>query len=96
MQNIDYARVLDYSIANLLKYDITSTSFYPTKDDFLCKHKQSEHTTEVKKPFKKECLSEVPMCNKKAVLVVDFMACPRKLPVKKAKLKTYGNMVKHL
>ena len=36
------------------------------------------------------------MCNKKAILLVDFMAYARKVPVKKAELKTYGNMVKDL
>ena len=28
MQNIDYARLRDYNIKNLLKYEITSTPFY--------------------------------------------------------------------
>ena len=87
MRNIDYARVPDHIIVNLLKYEITSTSFYLTKDDFLCKHKNSELSTEVKKPFKKECFFEVPMCKKKAILVVDFMAYAKKVPMKKAKLK---------
>ena len=38
----------------------------------------------------------MPMCNKKAILQVDFMASARKVPVKKAELKTYGDMAKHL
>ena len=36
------------------------------------------------------------MCTKKAMVVVDFMAFVRKVPVKKPKLKTYGGMAKHL
>ena len=36
--NIDYARLRDYRIANFIKYEITSTSFYLTKDGFLHKH----------------------------------------------------------
>ena len=36
------------------------------------------------------------MCAKKAMLVVDFMAFVRKVPVKKPKLKTYGGMAKHM
>ena len=43
-----------------------------------------------------ECLSEVPMCKKKAILVLHFMGYARKVPVKKAKLKTYRDMAKHL
>ena len=30
------------------------------------------------------------------MLVVDFMAYAKKMPVKKARLKTYGDMAKHL
>ena len=58
MRNIDYARLRNYNIANLLKYEMTSTFFYLTKDDFLRKPTKSELTTEVKKPFKEQILSE--------------------------------------
>ena len=57
-RNIDYARLRNYNIANLLKYEMTSTFFYLTKDDFLRKPTKSELTTEVKKPFKEQILSE--------------------------------------
>ena len=83
MRNIDYARLRDNSLTNLLKYETTSTSFYLTKDGFLRKHKKSEFATVIKEPFKNECLSEVPMCNKKAMLVADFLAYARKVLVKK-------------
>ena len=63
MRNIDYARLRDYSLTNLLKYEITSTSFYLTKGSFVRKHKKSEFATVIKETFKNECLSEVPMCN---------------------------------
>ena len=96
MQNIDYASFRGYSIANPLKCEITSTSFYPTKDGFHRKHKISELATVVKKPSIKECLCEVPRCNKKTILEVDFMTYARKVLVKNAKLKTYGDVAKHL
>ena len=96
MQNIDYARLRDYSTATNLKYEIISTSFYLTKDGFLCKHKKSELSTVVKELFEKECLSQVLMSNNKAILVVEFMAYTRKVPVKKAKPKTCRDMARHL
>ena len=71
---MDYARLHDYSIANISKYETTNTSFYLTKNDFLREHHKSDLATVVRKPLKKECLSEVPMFSKKAILVVDFMA----------------------
>ena len=96
MQNIDYARLRDYNIKNLLKYEITSTPFYLTKDDYLCKCQKSELAAEIKKPFKSEYLSDVPMGDKRTITAVDFMAYARKIPVKKAKLKTYGNISQHV
>ena len=87
-------RLPDYSTTILWKYEITITSLYLTKDDFLRKHKKSELATSVYKPL--ECLSDVQMCNKKAMIKVDFIAYARKVPVKKAKLKTYGDLEKPL
>ena len=72
MRNIDYARIRDYSISNLLKYEITSASFCLTKGGFLRKHKKSKLDNVTKEPFKNECLSEVAMRNKKAMLVVNL------------------------
>ena len=73
-RDMDYAKLHDHSIANISKYETTNTSFYLTKDDFLREHHKSDFATVVRKPLKKERLSEVPMFNKKAMLVVDCMA----------------------
>ena len=88
--------MLSFEKVDLLKHEITRTLFYLTEEDFLRKHKKSEFTTVIKELLTNKCLSEVPMCNKKAMVVLDFMAYVRKVPVKKAKLKTYGDMTKHL
>ena len=89
MRNIDYARLCDYSLANLLKCEITGTSFYLTKCGFLHKHKKSELATVIKEPFRNKCLSEVLICNKKAMLMVDFMAYARQVPVKNRNKRKY-------
>lgn len=96
IRNINYPRFRDYSIASILKYEIKSSSFYLTKGIYLCKHKKFDPATVFKNLFKNECLSEVLMCNKKAMSVVDFKAYVRKVPVEKTKLKTYGDMAKRL
>ena len=88
--------MLSFEKVDLLKHEITRTSFYLTEEDFLRKHKKYEFTTVIKELLTNKCLSEVPMCNKKAMVVLDFIAYVRKVPVKKAKLKTYGYMTKHL
>ena len=88
--------MLSFEKVDLLKHEITRTSFYLTEEDFLRKRKKSEFTTVIKELLTNKCLSELPMCSKKAMVVLDFMAYVRKVPVKKAKLKTYGDMTKHL
>ena len=88
--------MLSFEKVVLLKHEITRTSFYLTEEGFFHKHKKSEFTTVIKELLTNKCLSEVPICNKKAMVVLDFMAYVRKVPVKKAKLKTYGDMTKHL
>ena len=88
--------ILSFEKVDLLKHEITRTPFYLTEEDFLRKRKKSEFTTVIKELLTNKCLSKVPMCNKKAMVVLDFMAYVRKVPVKKAKLKTYGDMTKHL
>ena len=50
----------------------------------------------MKKPLKVQILSELSKSPEKVMVVVDFMAYTRKIPVKTAKLKTYGDMAKHL
>ena len=42
MRKINYARLPECNIVNHLKYEILSTSFYPTKDDYFRKCKKSE------------------------------------------------------
>ena len=50
------------------------------------KYKKSKSVTEIKKST----------AYKRAVLVVNSMAYTRKMPAKKIKRKTYGDVVKHL
>ena len=82
-------------IGNLLQHEITSTSFYLTKDGNLRKSPKSELALEVK-----QLLPEIPevvaATQDPSVIVFDFMAYSRKVPVKKLNLRTYEDLSKNL
>ena len=86
MGNIDCTRLCDYSLINVLKYEITSTSFYLTKDGFLHKHKKLELANVIKEPFKNVYL-KCDCVTKNAMVVVDIMAYAKKVPAKKSQIE---------
>ena len=96
IRNIDYARLRKYSIHKLLHYELKSTSFFLTKDRFLRKSTKSDLTREIEKNLIKTSPPDVPQDDEPSMIVIDFMAYARKVPVKKLKLKTYGDFVKKL
>ena len=49
MRHIDIARMRNYDISYLLQHDITSTSFFLTKDGMLQRSQKSELTREIEK-----------------------------------------------
>ena len=79
LRYIDYARLRQYEIRQLLQFEITSTSFLLTKDGFLRKSQKSELTKEIKKLLPTLCPDVVPADSKPSLIVFDFMGyCPLK------------------
>ena len=89
---IDYARLREYPLQKLLTYELTTTSFSLTKDGFLCKSAKSELARKIEENVQSETLTEMPKntAEIKSMVVIDFMAQVRKVPVKKAKIRTFG------
>ena len=96
---IDYARLRNYDIRELLCHELTSTSFFLMQDGYLRKPAKSEFSREIENKLAAPPPSEVPVLGKriKAAIVIDFMAYACRVPVKKLKLKhtricltTYG------
>ena len=90
---IDYARERSYDMQNLLKHEITSTSY------FLVSETKQGHR--LKKPDKssltREIVGKLPKQFQNVqggadMVIIDFMAFIRKLPFKKLKLQTYGDL----
>ena len=88
IRNIDYARLRNYDIKILIQYELTSTSFYLTKDSYLRMPQKYELGQEIRKSMKQSssvkqsCPSVVPPPTGKCMIVIDFMAYARKVTVK--------------
>ena len=80
----------------LLKYDIISTPFYLTKEQYLRKSSKSELAQVIKKLLLERCPETVPVSNIKAMFVFEFMGHCRKVPIKTLKMKTYEDLFNHL
>ena len=79
----------------LLQYEITSSSFYSTKDGNLRKSPKSDLATELKQSLA-TIPNDVPSSAVDSVIIFDFMAFSWKVPVKKIKLQTFEDLFKHL
>ena len=94
LRTIDIARVGEYDLQVLLQYETTSCSFYLTKDGNLRKSPKSDLATELKRSL--ATIPNVPSSAADSVIIFDFMAFSRKVPMKKVKLQTFEDLFKHL
>ena len=74
IRSIDYARLRDYSIAELLKFELTSTAFFLMKDGYLRKSTKSELAKEIEKALEVMPTVDVPRSNNETMIAIDFMA----------------------
>ena len=96
VRHIDFAKLREYNIQQLLQYEITFTSFFLTKDGYLRKSQKSQLTQEIKKLLPTPCPEVVPIHSEPYMVVFDFMGYCRKVPIKKIELKTYADLASHL
>lgn len=89
LRMIDYSRLRQLDIPEILKHEIVQTSFYLTKDGDLRKSPKSELTRELKDRLTKPHPTEIQESDLSTVVVIDFMAYARKIPPKKMRLVTY-------
>ena len=96
-KNVDIARARHYNIDKLLTFEICETSFFLTKDGYMSKPENLVLTREVEKLAKvTPQVSRRPENNLVEVTVIDFMAYARSVPIKKKRLKTFGDFAKDL
>ena len=96
MRSIDQGRLRQYNIQDLMSFEITNTSFFLTKENYLKKGIKSEMGTELKKMTKACSLSETLISGENSMLVIDFMAYVKKIQVKKMQVRTYFDMANTL
>ena len=80
MRNVDYCRVRSYNIRTLLRYELTSTSFFLVKDGFPRKPDKADLASEVKKFV--ECPTKVSSNEANQMIIIDFVGYARKVPIK--------------
>ena len=86
MKQVDIARLRGYDIQELLKHEITSTSFYLTKDGVFRKSPKSELAQETKKRLPSTS-DQIPINEMNSAILIDFMTYYRKVPVKNSNFK---------
>ena len=85
LRTIDVARLREYDLQTLLQYELTSCSFYMTKDGNLRKFTKADLAKELKQSLEKIPIDVAPS-DMDSVIIFDFMAFSRRVPVKKLKL----------
>ena len=95
MRNIDIARIRDYGLKELLQHKITSTSSYLTKNGYQRKSLKSE-LVQVLRTYLPEVPSRVSCSEIPSVLLIDFVAYCRKVPLRKLLVKTYRYLLRDL
>ena len=94
LQTVDYARVRGFDLRSMLKSEISTTSFYLTKDGYICK--PNKLSTELKMLLPGNIPTSLPEQSCSHALIIDFMGYTRKVSVKTQNLKTFLDLVKTL
>ena len=93
LRTIDYASLREYSISKLLCFELTSTSFFLTKDGYLQKTAKSELMREIEKGIE----TSPNNCKDDTMIAIDyFMAYARKNLVNKLRLTLFGDFAQNL
>ena len=87
-----WARLRGYDIQHLMK----SSPFFLFQDGFVRKTVKSDLSREIKKILQNGIPETGSKDGSKTMIVFNFMAYSRKVPIKKLKLLTYGDMFNHL
>ena len=95
---IEIARSRGFSAETLLRYELTSTSYYLTSDGFLKKPEKAQLSKELESKFleKDEIMVNHPASKENTAVIIDFMAYARKSYVKVLKCKTFGDYFDNL
>ena len=94
LRTVDYARVRGFDLRSMLKSEISTTSFYLTKDGYIRKPNKAELSAELKTFLPGNIPISLPEQSFLRALIIDFMGYARKVPVKMQNLKTFLDLVK--
>ena len=92
IRQIDYARSRNYELRDPLQIELTSTSFFRTKEGYLRKPVKLD----LKKMINEKMPEELSEAVEKRIAIFDFMGFRHQVPVKKSKLKKFSDLCNHL
>ena len=95
LQTVDYARVRGFDLRSMLKSEISTTSFYLTKDGYICKPNKTGLSAELKTFLPGNIPTSLPGQGCLRALIIDFMGYARKVPAKTQNLNIFLDLVKH-
>ena len=95
---IEIAHSRGFTTETLLRYELTSTSYYLTSDGLLEKPEKAQLSRELESKFlkKDEVLLNHPAPQEKTAVIIDFIAYARKVYSKVLKCKTFGDYFNNL
>ena len=96
LRSIDYGRLRGFDMKSLMGYEISPTSFYLTKDGFMRKADKAQLATELKQMLGENPPANLPSTIQKRVVIIDFMAYVRKVPIKTLRLNSYHDLFSNL
>ena len=77
----------NFDVIELLKYELTSTSFFLTANGYLKKPDKAKFAVELQSKLTVKPTNEMPSTY---MTIIDFMAFVRKVPINKLNLTTFG------
>ena len=96
LRTVEYTRVIGFDLRSMLKSEISTISFYLTKDGYIRKPNKAEFFAELKTFLPGSVPTSMPEQSCLCALIIDFMGYARKVLVKTQNLKTFLDLVKPL
>ena len=93
---IGYPRSRNNELRDVLQFELTSASFFGTKEGYLCKPVKSDLVLELKNMIKEKTPEELAEALDKRMAIFDMKGFVRQVPVKKSKLKSFSDLCNHL
>ena len=92
LKYIDYARLQNYDISQMLSYELSAMCLHLTEDNCIRKSNKSELLSRLREDKLEKQSPKVSERNYRSMIVIDIMANARRVPVKKSQINYNTNL----